>query len=132
MEMAEKIPGWIERLLLPRLSSLEGDIKEFRGEARGELKSIHTRLDSVEKEVRAELKAINARLDAVEKGLNARLDLVEKGLTARLSSVENGLNARLDAVEKGLEDLKSRMTLIQDVAMLKAEVKELKQSLQRR
>ena len=33
--MAEKVPGWIERLLLPRLSSIEGELKGLKGELNG-------------------------------------------------------------------------------------------------
>ena len=36
----EKIPGWIEKLLLPKLNEITGEIK-----------AIHTRIDAVEKEV---------------------------------------------------------------------------------
>jgi len=40
MEKIEKIPAWIERLLLPKLNEITGEIKV-----------IHTRIDAVEKEV---------------------------------------------------------------------------------
>jgi outer membrane murein-binding lipoprotein Lpp len=40
---AEKIPGWIERLLMPKLSEISGDIK-----------------------------AINARIDALESNMNTK------------------------------------------------------------
>jgi len=36
----EKIPAWIERMLLPKLNEITGEIK-----------AIHTRIDSVEKEI---------------------------------------------------------------------------------
>jgi hypothetical protein len=36
----EKIPTWIERLLLPKLNEITGEIK-----------ALHTRIDSVEKEI---------------------------------------------------------------------------------
>ncbi len=39
----EKIPSWIERLLLPKLSALEGEIKAIHGE----IKAVNTRIDSV-------------------------------------------------------------------------------------
>jgi tetrahydromethanopterin S-methyltransferase subunit G len=40
MKKEEKIHGWMERLLLPKLN-----------ESTGEIKALHTRLDSVEKEI---------------------------------------------------------------------------------
>jgi len=72
-QVAEKIPSWIERLLLPRLSSLEGELKAFRGEVAGELKTVNGRID----------------------GLDRRIDSVEK----QMVSLRNEMNARFDALE---------------------------------
>ncbi|MBI3022957.1 MAG: hypothetical protein HYU03_07415 [Thaumarchaeota archaeon] len=75
--MGEKVPGWLERLLLPKLSSLEGELKAFRGEGQGEFKSIHS-----------EIRRLDTRIDALEK----RLDLTE-----RVTSLE----ARVEALQAG-------------------------------
>ena len=64
--MAEKIPSWIERLLLPKLSSLEGELRAFRGEVAGELKAVNGRIDSLEKQTLCLRNEINARFDALE------------------------------------------------------------------
>jgi len=95
-QVAEKIPSWIERLLLPRLSSLEGELKAFRGEVAGELK------------------AVNGRID----GLDRRIESLEKQVSGQISSLRNEMNARFDGLE-------SKVTLVEDVTRLKIEVKAL-------
>jgi hypothetical protein len=50
---AEKIPGWIERLLLPKLSKISGEIR-----------------------------AVNGRIDALESNMNTRIDSLERRLAA--------------------------------------------------
>jgi predicted nucleic acid-binding Zn-ribbon protein len=61
--LAEKIPGWIERLLLPRLSQIEGELKAFRGEANGEFKAIHS-----------EIKRLETKIDGLDERLNTRIN----------------------------------------------------------
>ncbi|MCL5068748.1 MAG: hypothetical protein M1368_10410 [Thaumarchaeota archaeon] len=57
--MAEKVPSWLERLLLPQISEIKGELKAvngkidaLRGEMHGEFKAINTRIDSLSTEVR--------------------------------------------------------------------------------
>jgi hypothetical protein len=57
---AEKIPGWRERLLLPKLSEISGDIK-----------AINTRLDSIEKRIPVieKITALELKIADLEKRL---------------------------------------------------------------
>lgn len=64
--MAEKIPGWFERLLLPKLSSLEGELKAFRGEFSGELRAVNGGIESLEKQMLSLRGEMNARFDSIE------------------------------------------------------------------
>lgn len=73
--MAEKIPGYIERLLLPKLSTIE------------------------------------AKIDRVE----SKVDALEKVVDARFESVETQIG-----------ELKERLNIVQDLAVLKAQVNELR------
>jgi flagellar capping protein FliD len=54
--MVEKIPSWIEKLLLPKLSEITGEIK-----------AINARIDSLEN-----------RIDSLEKTMNTRIDSSRK------------------------------------------------------
>ena len=51
----EKIPGWIERLLMPKLNEITGEIK-----------AIHTRIDGVEKGVASLRSEMMTKFDAVD------------------------------------------------------------------
>ena len=82
--MAEKIPSWIERLLLPQLSEIKGELKAvngrldaLKGEMQGEFKAINTRIDSLATEVKDLRESINmaqrlATLEAQVKELSSR------------------------------------------------------------
>jgi len=93
--MAEKVPGWLERLLLPKLSLLEGEAKALRGEVNGrfnllegELKAFRGEVEGEFKSVHSEIKRLDNRIDGIEK----RLDLSE-----RLTSLE----AKVEALQAG-------------------------------
>ncbi len=87
--MAAKVKeaaGTVERILLPRLNSIDG-----------ELKSINTRIDEMDKRM-------SIRFD----GANTKIDEMDKRMTAEI----RGLSEKID--------------LIKDVEKLKVEVAELK------
>ena len=71
---AEKIPGWIERLLLPDLN-----------EMKGELKAINTRIDST-----------NERIDSLRNEMNSMRNETE----AETASLRIEMTVRLDSLEK--------------------------------
>lgn len=92
----EKVPGWFERLLLPRLSLIEGAVKEVRGEVlalRGEMKggfeAVHSeirrfddRVDSLRNELKVEIKGVSEKVDGLDKRIEVtqRLAVVEAKL----------------------------------------------------
>lgn len=49
--MMEKAPGWFERLLLPRLSSIEGEVKALRGEMKGGLEDVRSEISRLDDRV---------------------------------------------------------------------------------
>jgi hypothetical protein len=90
--MAEKIPGWIERLLLPRLSSIEGELKAFRGEVTGKFEAVNGRIDSVEKQMLSLRNEMNARFDALESKVTlvedvTRLKIEMKALAEKVAAI---------------------------------------------
>ena len=68
-EMAEKVPGWLERILLPQLSELKGEIVGLEGRMQGEFKALH-----------AEIKRLDEKIDALDKrtDVTQRLAVVEE------------------------------------------------------
>jgi len=87
-KVAEKVPGWVERLLIP---TLESKVRAIVKDEVGHL----------EKTMNYKFEAVNARFDAVD----ARFDAVDIKFDA--------LNARFDSLEK-------RVSVMQDIADLKA------------
>jgi len=79
--LAEKVPGWVERLLIP---TLESRVRVIVREEVGHL----------EKTMNAKFEAVNSRFDAV----NARIDSLEQRIPVMQDIAE--LKARLAIVEK--------------------------------
>jgi hypothetical protein len=80
--LAEKIPGWIERLLLPKLSTIESKIDRVDG-----------------------------KVDALEKVVNARFESVETQMDAKFRSVETQMDAKFRSVETQMGELKERFNI---------------------
>jgi hypothetical protein len=104
--LVEKIPSWLERLLLPRFSSLEGELKAFRGEAMGEFRAVHARVDSLEKETSSLRSEMNTRLSSLESTMSARLNSLESEMDTKLDALKSAMSARFDALE-------SKVTLVE-------------------
>lgn len=66
--MAQKVPGWLERDLLPQLSELKGEIRTLGGGFDGEFKAVHS-----------ELRRLDEKIDGLDKrmGVVQRLAMVE-------------------------------------------------------
>ena len=101
--MAAKVKGAVgsvERILLPRLNSIDG-----------ELKSINTRIDSLNTRIDSEMKSIITRIDSV-RTIIGEMDK------------RNGI--QFEAVGNGIRALSEKVDLVKDVERLKIEVAELK------
>ena len=105
--MASKLKaaaGSLERVLLPRLNSIDG-----------ELKAINTRIDAVHGKIDSEMKATNTRIDAVNgriDGVHQRIDGVEKSVDSlrnELGTKIDGVHQRIDGVEKSVDSLRNEL-----------------------
>jgi chromosome segregation ATPase len=97
--LAEKVPGWVERLLIPTLETrVRTIVKEEVSERVGHLeKTMVARFDAVD----AKFEAVDARFDAVNEridSLNGRMDSLE-GQIPMIQDLAD-LKARLAVVEK--------------------------------
>jgi hypothetical protein len=103
-KVAEKIPAWVEGLLIPTLEArVRGVVKEEVGH--------------LEKTMNAKFDAMNARFDAVDTKFNAvgtRFDAVNARFDA-LDEKFDAVNARIDALE-------GRIPMMQDIADIKARI----------
>jgi chromosome segregation ATPase len=84
--MAEKVPGWLERILLPQLSELKGEIKVVNAKIDGLDQKLATRIDGLEGKMQSEFKTVHTEI----KRLDDKIDALDKrtDLTQRLAVVE--------------------------------------------
>ena len=84
--MSEKIPGWVERLLIP---TLESKVRSIVSEEVGHLeKVLDARLDGIHSEIRR----VDEKVDSLEKRFPTVQELAE--IKARLSQVESKVSSR--------------------------------------
>ncbi len=124
----EKIPSWIEHLLLPKLSTIEG-----------ELKAINIRIDSVEdqvgslrNEMLSKFEATDNKIDSLRNEMLSKFEGVDIKITSldeRITSLRNeakteftGLNYRFDYLEK-------RIPVIEEITALKLKIADMEKRL---
>jgi len=127
--MVEKVPAWIERLLMPKLSSLEGELKAFRGEVAGEFKAVSERframderIDSLEKQMASMRSEMNDKFASLRNEMNDKFASLRNEMNDKFASLRSEMNARFESLE-------SKLTLIEDVTRLKIEVKALSEKV---
>jgi archaellum component FlaC len=114
VNMATKVreaAGTVERILLPRLNSIDG-----------ELKSINTRIDSVNTRIDEMDKRMNIKFEAAQ----AQIDSVRIEVHTQIESVRNELHTQIESVRNEVRGLSEKVDLVKDMEKLKVEVAELK------
>lgn len=80
--MAEKPPGWLDRFLLPKLSSIEGELKGlrgeltgFKGEVEGEFKAVHSETRRLDEKIDSLRNESVTRFDSMDRRFDFAKDL---------------------------------------------------------
>jgi vacuolar-type H+-ATPase subunit I/STV1 len=100
--MAEKLKaaaGSFERLLLPRLNSIDG-----------------------------ELKSINAKVDGIEKSINAKVDGIEKSISEsdkRAESFRAEFRAELETMHTKLNHIDNKLDIDRRMTIMEAKLRDL-------
>jgi gas vesicle protein len=91
-KIAEKIPTWISRILLPEIRNI---VKE---EISNQLKPIETKISALDEKIEERTKALEKEIISLRNEMNARFDSIEKRLPLieRLALLE----ARMEKIEK--------------------------------
>jgi len=84
--LASKIPAWIQRILLPELESI-----------RGELKTVNARID-----------ALKISMEEMDRRLTSQIQSLRNEMIAKFEAV----NSRIDSLEKRL-DVAERLAVIE-------------------
>jgi DNA repair exonuclease SbcCD ATPase subunit len=99
----EKIPSWLERLLMPKLSEISGEIK-----------ALDTKIDSLRSETKTEI------------------DAMRKEMLSKFESVYNkfeGLDYRFETINIKLDSLEKRIPVIEEITALKIKVADMEKRL---
>ena len=104
--MAEKVPGWVERLLIP---TLETRVRAIVKEEVGHL----------EKTMNARFEAIDSRFLAVDSKFQA-FDSKFQAFDSKLEAMDAKLTGRLDGISARIDSLEGRIPILQDIADLRA------------
>jgi predicted nucleic acid-binding Zn-ribbon protein len=104
--MAEKIPGWFERLLLPRLSALEGEIRAIRGEMKGEIQGMKGEIQGMKGEIQ---------------GMKGEI----QGLRSDIKKVEDTVKIELRRLDERISGIETKMDLVREVEAIKARLDKL-------
>jgi len=104
-KIAEKIPTWISRFLLPEIRNI---VKE---EISNQLKPIE-----------AKISALDSKIEERTKALDMKIEERTKALEKEIISLRNEMNARFDSIEK-------RLPLIERLALLEARMEKIERHI---
>jgi chromosome segregation ATPase len=100
-KIAEKVPSWISRILLPEIRVI---VKE---EISNQLKPLE-----------AKISALDEKIDERTRALDMKIEERTKALEKEVMSLRNEMNARFDSIEK-------RLPLIERIALLEARIEKI-------
>ena len=116
--MAEKVPGWVERLLIPTLETrIRAIVKDEFGHFEKVMDAKFEAIDGRFEAIDARFEAIDSRFEAVDDrfdSMNGRIDALEKTMNSGFAVV----NARIDSLEK-------RFPFVEELAEIKARLAEV-------
>jgi tetrahydromethanopterin S-methyltransferase subunit G len=107
-KMAEEVPSWLERVHLPQMSELKGEVKV-----------IHTRIDGLGEKMEGAERRLESRIGEVDKRLRDKTDEVDKRLESKIDGVDMRLGAKIDGLDKRLDTTRR-------LAVVEAQLKELR------
>jgi hypothetical protein len=104
--MAEKIPGWLERILLPQLSELKGDVKGVNAKIEGVGEKLGAKIDGLDQKLAARIDALEGRMQGEFKAVHAEI----MRLDGRIDALEQrtDLTQRLAIVEERFKELRAK------------------------
>ena len=120
--MVEKIPSWIEKLLLPKLSEITGEIK-----------AINARIDSLEKRVNSLEKTFDERFASLRNEMLTRFEAVDKkieSLRNEMNSLRNEMLARFEIVNNKFDSLEKTIPMIEKLKELEIRIARLEKEKQ--
>lgn len=80
-KVAEKVPTWLTRILLPEIAEIKGELKNINPR----IEATNTRIDSLRNELKADIGRVDSRVEDLDKrfGMAQRLAVVEAKIRER-------------------------------------------------
>jgi peptidoglycan hydrolase CwlO-like protein len=84
--MATRVPGWLERVLLPQMNELKGEIKALDAKLGG----LDSKVEGEFRAVHSEVKRLDEKIDSSSKRLEQKIDSLDKRMevTQRIAVIE--------------------------------------------
>ena len=121
----EKIPSWIERLLMPKLSEISGEIK-----------AVNTRIDALESNMSTRIEALESKMDikidSLDERMNTRINSLDEkivSLRTEMKSDFKGLDYRFETIDIHFDSLEKRIPVIEEITALKIKIAELEKKM---
>ena len=108
--VASKVPGWVERMLIPALEAkvrtiVTEEFAHFEKVIDARFGATDARFGAMEDKIAATNSSMNAGFDAMTSSVDARLEIV---------------SARIDALNSKIDSLEKRFPAVQEIAEIKA------------
>jgi uncharacterized phage infection (PIP) family protein YhgE len=121
----EKAPSWIERILLPSLNEIKGEIK-----------AVNTRIDLLDDRMNTKITALDEKIDGLRSEPSVEAEGLRKEMLSnfekageRITSLRNemkseftGMNYRFDAINTRLDSIENRSPVIEKIKALELTV----------
>ena len=112
----ERIPGWIERLLMPKLNEISGEIKALEAKIESVDSKVDVRIDAVEKEVASLRSETLTELVVAD----AKVESLRNETKGAIESLEKVTISRFEAVDRRFDSLEVKLPVMEKIAELEA------------
>ena len=120
-----KNTGWIERLLMPKLNEISGEIKALEAKIESVDSKVDVRIDAVEKEVASLRSETLTKFEAAD----AKVESLRKETKGAIESLERVTISRFEAVERRFDSLEAKLPVMEKMAELEARLAELERKV---
>jgi hypothetical protein len=129
-KMVEKIPGWVERLLIPTLES------KVRGIVTEEVGHLEKVLDARFDGINSEIRRVDEKVGSLEKRFDERMGSLEKRIDEKMGSMEKRVDERMSSLGRELDEkfgsLEKRFPAVQEMAEIKARLSQVESKVSSR
>ena len=110
----EKIPGWIERMLLPKLNEISGEIKALEAKIESVDNKVDVRIDSLRKEMLSKFESVDVKLESAE---------------GKVESLRNEIISKFDALDFRFDSLEAKLPVMEKMAEFEVRLAEIEKKL---